>query len=380
MKIGYDAKRAIQNFTGLGNYSRFVIESIARECPENQLLLYAPKVRENARMKPILELDNVELRTPASVFGRKMGSLWRSGMGITRQMHADGINLYHGLSNELPLNIASSGIPSVVTIHDVIYRRVPQDYSAIDRRLYDFKYGRSARNATRIIAISECTRRDLINDYNIPEDKIDVVYQGCHEIFSAEPSTLHLEEVKRKYSLPERFIAMVGTVQSRKNQLLAVKALRGLDSDVKLTIVGRRTSPYADEIDRYIASNSLSDRIIWIEGATLAEIAAIYHLATLAAYPSRYEGFGLPVVEAISTGTPVIAATGSCLEEAGGPGALYVNPDSDEQFIHEASRLLSDSDLRASMAVAGAVHIQKFSNSTFAAQTLQTYRRALAGY
>lgn len=377
MIIGYDAKRAVRNMTGLGNYSRFVIDSMTAAYPANQYLLYTPRFTPNPRLEPLLARPCVELRLPATAFGRGFGSLWRSGIGIVEQLRNDNVTLYHGLSNELPLNIRRSGIPSVVTIHDVIYRRVPRDYTPIDRFLYDRKYGTSARNAIRVIAISECTRRDLITDYGIPEEKIDVIYQGCDDVFLNPVSPETLQQVKSKYSLPERFIAAVGTVQSRKNQLLAAMALAELPSDVKLVIVGRPLRGYDEVIKKHLAENGISDRVIWIQGASMTELAAIYTLATISSYPSRYEGFGIPVIESINCGTPVIAATGSCLEEAGGPGAVYVDPDRVDQFIDCARQLLDDSDLRRDMIARGRSYVARFNNADFARLTLQTYLKAL---
>lgn len=380
MIIGFDAKRAVKNMTGLGNYSRFVIDAMSEVYPDNRYLLYTPKFTDNPRLHPIIDRDNIEIRQPESWFGRSFGAAWRTGAGITAQIRRDKVDLYHGLSNELPLNIAKSGAASVLTVHDLIYRRVLRDYSAIDRALDNWKYGSSARNATRIIAISECTRRDLISDFGIDPGKIDVIYQGCHQIFHIPPSEALIAEVRRKYNLPERFIIAVGTVQSRKNQLLAVKALRGIDPEIKLVIVGRRADSYAREIDSFIASNRLTDRVIMIEGASLQELVALYSLATVSAYVSRYEGFGIPVIESIATGTPVIAATGSCLEEAGGDGALYVDPDNVEQFVDAANRITGDADLRKSLVDKGKLHITKFNNADFARLTMETYRKAIADF
>ena len=166
LKIGYDAKRAFCNNTGLGNYSRFVIEGIARENPQDSLLLYTPKTIGNPRIEPILALPNVEPRFPAGP-GFK-GSLWRT-FGIPNHLRADKVDLYHGLSNELPLTIREAGVPSVLTMHDVIYRRLSGGYSLFDRVADDIKYGKSCRNATHIIAVSECTKRDVVELYGVSQ-------------------------------------------------------------------------------------------------------------------------------------------------------------------------------------------------------------------
>lgn len=375
LRIGFDAKRAVRNFTGLGNYSRLIIDSLARRYPDNRYLMYSPDARPNRRLDPILGLDNVELRLPATATGKALPSLWRVS-GITGDLRRDKIDLFHGLSNELPLNIEKSGIPSVVTIHDIIFRHFPQCYKPIDRKIYDFKFARAARAATRVIAISECTRRDLVNSYGIPVGKIDVVYQGCDPSFSREVTDAEIENLRKKYCLDGPFIVTIGTVETRKNQLLAVKALRGLPEEISLVIVGRQT-PYADEIRRYIAANSLSDRVKWVDNAPFAELPVFYRAALFSTYTSRYEGFGLPVIESLSASIPVIIASGSCLEEAGGPSTPAVNPDDVDDMIHQCRLLIDDDTHRSSVAEAGHEYVARFNQDTFTGKVMEVYDKAL---
>lgn len=375
LKIGMDGKRAVNNNTGLGNYSRLVVDVLSDKYPGNEYRLYVPQMRHNPRLAPLLERDNVKIVTPASRWGRIASSLWRVS-GVTGQIAADKIDLFHGLSNELPLNISDAGIPSVVTIHDLIFRRFPEYYKPADRRIYDYKFERAAINATRVIAITECTKRDIVEMYHIPEDKIDVVYQGCHESFGQAISPALLDEVAALYNLPGRYVITVGTVERRKNQLLAVKAMEQLDDDVNLLIVGRRTG-YAGEIDRYIADHGLSGRVRFMEGVPFDHLPALYAMATLSSYTSRFEGFGIPVIESIAVGVPVIAATGSSLEEAGGPGAVYVDPDDVTGYV-DAVRLLLDSEgRRRDMVIHGQSYITRFSPENFAAGLMDSYAKAL---
>lgn len=372
LTIGFDAKRALHNGTGLGNYSRYVIDTLSAECPDINLRLYG-HAKDTGRIDSLLQRPSVSLCQPASGISKLFPSLWRS-RGVTSQAAADGVSLYHGLSNELPLNIASA-MPSVVTVHDVIWRRCPSDYSAIDRRIYDYKYGRSARNATRVIAISECTARDIVSDFGVDPTRISIVYQGIDPSF--QPATPdERARVMAQYALPERFIIGVGTVQARKNQLLAVKALTDLPEDVAIVIVGRRTQ-YAEQIETYAHKNGLADRIIWLGNVPFRDLPALYSAACLASYPSVYEGFGLPIVEALACGTPVIAAKGSCLEEAGGPGAVYVDADDAGAFAANARMLLNNNALRRSMVEAGRKHIARFNRHDFARKTLEVYHSAI---
>ncbi|MDE5595005.1 MAG: glycosyltransferase family 4 protein [Muribaculaceae bacterium] len=372
--IGYDGKRAVANNTGLGNYSRYVIDTLSIGFPRNTYRLYSPTLRENPRLEPLLMRANVELSGPSSAFGRRFGSLWRS-VGITRQLNADDISLYHGLSNELPLNIARAAFPSVVTIHDLIYRRVPEDYKPVDRAMYDYKYSRAAENATRVIAISRKTRDDLVEDYQIDPAKIDIIYQGCDPRFGLSVVFEEKERVRAAYRLPKRYFISVGTVQSRKNQMLAVKALERLD--LPLVIVGNRKSDYAAEVAAYIMSHGLTDKVLWLDNVPFADLPALYAMAEFSSYTSRYEGFGIPVIESLSTGTPVIAATGSCLEEAGGPGAVYVDPDDVDGFVENGRRMSGDRIFHDKYAEKGRHYVKRFSADEFARLTMACYRKAI---
>ncbi len=377
--IGFDAKRALSNATGLGNYSRFVLNAVAQASPASRLVLFAPKADPGrmARIADFAALPQVSLITPHTPMQRRLSGLWRIS-GIAGDIRRADLSVFHGLSNELPLTIRRAATPSVVTIHDLIWRRIPGDYAFVDRKLYDLKYGRSARNADRIIAISRCTARDIVNDFGVDPDKIDFIYQGCDPAFVPATDT-DIARVRKKYRLGDNpYIVAVGTVQSRKNQLLALKSLRGIDADVRLVIVGRHTS-YARRLYEYLNRHpELAGRVTFVTDAPFGDLPALYSGAILSAYPSRYEGFGLPVIESLACHTPVIAATGSCLEEAGGDGALYVDPDDDEAFALQASNIICDDALRTQLISNGTKHIAQFNPETFARLTLDSYRRAIS--
>lgn len=379
MKIGYDGKRALNNMTGLGNYSRLVIESMAGEFPDDEILAYAPKPRDNPRIASWKQFPNISMRFPhrgEATFGK---SLWRT-FGIPASLRKDKVDIYHGLSNELPLNIRKAGVPSVVTIHDVIYRTLPYCYKPADRKIYDFKYGASCRNATRIIAISECTKRDIMRFYRVPEEKIDVIYQGCHPSFApaADRDALGSDrDTIRDLRLPDRYIVQVGTIERRKNALLSVRALAAInDKDIPLILVGRPTS-YLDEVMEEAQNKKIDHRIIIRSDIPFSHLPAVVRNASVALYPSRYEGFGLPVLEALSCGTATIAATGSCLEEAGGDAAIYVDPDDVKAMAEAIETVINNNDLRTGMIGRGLVYAAHFSNDGVAANTHRVYEKLL---
>lgn len=372
MIIGFDGKRAVLNFTGLGNYSRFIISALNSNYPDNTYKVFSPKAKGSDELNAMLR-PNSSIHLPHKVLDRAFPSLWRTRQ-IVSDLKSEGVELYHGLSNEIPVGIEESGIKSVVTIHDLIFLRYPEYYKPIDRKIYDRKFRSASERCDRIIAVSECTKRDIMSFYGIAAEKIDVVYQGFHPIFGQSPDETAKEEIKRAYSLPDRFILSVGTVEERKNLMLLAEALRNLPDEIHLVAAGRRT-PYAEKVERYCAEKGISKRLHIIEGVPFRLLPALYSLASVFAYPSRFEGFGIPIIEALQTGIPVLAATGSCLEEAGGEGALYVDPDNAEAAAEALKRLLYDSGLAARLNAAGKEQIKKFTPGNIAGKVNEVYKK-----
>lgn len=378
MKIGFDGKRAAQNFTGLGNYSRYALEALERFYPGEEYNVYIPKDVPNPKLDEILLASSGCMRRvlPSGMLARMFRSLWRV-FGVTRTVCSDGVQVYHGLSNELPLNIRSlsPGVKSVVTVHDVIFRRLPGCYPVIDRMIYDFKFRRACRNADHIIAVSECTKRDIIKDYGISPDKISVIYQGCDPLF-AQPATVErVAEVRARYALPRRFVLSVGTIEERKNLLSVVRALAKLPDDVHLVAVGRRTR-YASLIDRFVAQYDLGHRVHLLHGVPSIDLPVVYQCADVFAYMSQYEGFGIPLLEALNSRVPVVAATGSCLEESGGPGSLYVAPFDIDGIASAIEKCLHPL-VKECMVADGLEWASRFSMERFASQTMRCYKKVL---
>ena len=374
MIIGYDGKRAVANMTGIGNYSRLVIGSVAEAYPEDKLLIYTPKLKKNPRLKLIESLHNVEFRVPPpSGFG---GSLWRT-FGITNHLRPDKVDIYHGLSNELPLNIRQGGVATVVTIHDVIWRVLPHTFSWADRHIDDYKYGASCRNATRIIAISENTKNDIVKYFGINPDKIDIIYQGCDDSFKKRIPEDGLEETRRRLNLPERYVLQVGTIEERKNLALTVKAMAALPEDIKLVAVGKDRRGYKGIVEKTAEEAGVAGRIIFRDDITFADLPAVNRMACVIAYPSRYEGFGIPVLEGLESEVPVVAAKGSCLEEAGGPGSIYVDPDSPQEMA-EALRSVVEGRVDIQEIIGkGKEYARKFDNSTMAQRIMEVYKKTI---
>ena len=327
MRIGFDAKRLFVNNTGLGNYSRTLVENLHRFHPEHDLYLYAPRLVRNDRTEVFFE-SGYRLRSPMGP--AKMG--WRS-FGMTHNLRKDGIELYHGLSHELPFNLEKSKIPSVVTIHDLLYKYFPMDFPLIDRWVYEKKFSAACSKADRIIAISEATRTDIMEHFGIRPQRIQVIYQTIHPIFRHTPAMETISNVREKYNLPAEFILYVGSIIRRKNLEVLIKALDLMPPKKRLPlIIVGNGKIYLDYIEQLIDDLKLHHNIIRIKNPSLDEINIFYRLASISVYPSLMEGFGLPVLEYMACGTPVITTRRSSLVEAGGKVAYYIDGGDEEEL------------------------------------------------
>lgn len=374
--IGYEAKRANANRTGLGNYSRFVIRSLKCAGIAERLNLYIPKRRENAEYDALLELDGVTSHLPDRPLWRRLSALWRI-FAVAPQLQRDGVRLFHGLSNELPFGLDRRGIRSVVTVHDLIFRILPACYKPVDRWIYTWKFRSACRRADRIVAVSECTKRDIVRLFGIDPARIEVIYQGCDEMFAERHSAGEIDRAAKSYGLPDRYLLNVGTLEERKNLLEIVQALEHLPTEVHLVAVGGRT-PYTARVERYAAEHGLTERVHLLHRVSYRDLPLLYARAEAMVYPSRYEGFGIPIVEALNAGIPVVAATGSCLEEAGGPDQLYVSPDDPAALARAVRRILDDPELRRTMAERGRAYVARFRMEVVGPQMAGLYARLLA--
>jgi glycosyltransferase involved in cell wall biosynthesis len=365
MRIGFDAKRAFHNATGLGNYARDVLRIVRARAPEHAYRAYSPRPPEGAR------LDGIEVAGPQGALGRALPALWRQ-RGVVADLVRDRIDLFHGLSNELPSGIERTSVAPVVTIHDLIFERFPALYPAVDRAIYRVKFRSAARRARVVVAASEETRRDLVERYGIPEARIRVVYQVCHPAFRAPPDPSAGSALRARLGLPDTFVLQVGTVEPRKNLLLTVKAAAALG--VPVVAVGRKTA-YAREVEAFAARAGASLR--FLSGLSMPELAQLYRLATVATYPSIVEGFGIPVLEALASGTPVVTTRGGVFPEVGGDAAAYVDPHDPAELREALAALLGDPERRVRLAAAGRARAERFSDGSIADALLAVYAEAL---
>ncbi|MFT7344938.1 MAG: glycosyltransferase involved in cell wall biosynthesis [Lentimonas sp.] len=374
MNIGFDAKRFYHNHTGLGNYSRDVVKAIISEYPANEYFLYTPSISDSPKVDFLRESNNVQIVTPNGVF-KKLTSVWRTYF-MANNIRKKNINVYHGLSNEIPRQKYKGKTKYVVTIHDLIFLRFPKTYPWIDRVIYTRKVMYAISKADKIIAISEQTKRDLMLFFEVEEHRIEVVYQACDNSFMNLISKEKKSQLRERYSLPDKYLLSVGTLEERKNALLCLKALKSVD-ELPLLLIGKSTS-YKKELDRFIEKNQLVDRVIFLENVPFTDLPGLYQMATVFLYPSRFEGFGIPILEALYSATPVIAATGSSLEEVGGVGSIYISSDDENELAMQINSVLGSEELRNKMIEEGLSHAASFTSENQAKALEKVYRGLLS--
>lgn len=340
MKIAFDAKRLFRNYTGLGNYSRTLVGNLSRQYPDNDYFLMTEKVITNDETAEFLTAD-YRVVSPT-----KCRQTWR-GWGMAKDLKKNGVQIYHGLSHDLPFGIARSGVKSVVTVHDVCYKTFPDMFPLVERMIYRIKYRHSLKNADRVIAISESTKSDILKYFDVDPSKIEVIYQALNPVFYERRDESSARRMVAHYGVHGDFALFVGSLNSRKNLLSVLKAYAMITPEKRpmLVVIGNGRGEYAEKCSEAIESLSLTENVIHIRNLnSMSVLADFYTLARFMVYPSFYEGFGLPVAEAMLCGCPAITSSVSSLPEAGGEWARYVDPNSVDEIAQAMISLIDISD------------------------------------
>jgi len=295
-------------------------------------------------------------------------------VGLAQAIRHQHLPLYHGLSHELPIGIGRSGAVPVVTMHDAIFRRFPDHYPLVDRLVYDRKWRYSCQQAAQVVAISEHTRRDLMEFYQLPAERVRVIYQSVDERYQERAPTAAQQAVRQHHGLPGDYLLFVGSLTPRKNLLGLIKALMQLAPGQRppLVVVGQGHS-YQRQMMALLHRKGMAREVFFRPEVADAELPALYAGALALVYPSLYEGFGLPIVEALSQGTPVITSQVSAMPEATGPGGMLIDPHQPASIAAAVEELVGDSTRAQQLAAAGATHIRRFAPRIIAEQWAQLY-------
>ena len=327
-------------------------------------------------IEQVKRLDSIKVVYPPSTW-----HLYWKLLGAKRTLYSQGIDIYHGLAHQIPRSVRQKRVPIVLTVHDLIYRHYPELSSDTDLNLYESQLLNACSISETIVAVSESTKRDLVNFFSISPQKISVIYSACdyrfHKIVAAET----IQQTRSIYGLPEKYLLYVGSMSERKNLLSVVKALNVIPrSDrLPLVVVGATTS-YSNVVAEYIKKNGLDNWIIFPKRVETEDLPAVYQAAEIFLYTSLYEGFGMPILEALSSGIPVITSNISAMPEAAGPDSRLIDPESPDEIASSIIDILSDDSLRRIMVKNGYSYSQKFNNKRVTEKMLQLYQASILNH
>jgi glycosyltransferase involved in cell wall biosynthesis len=395
VRIGINGYFLREPWTGMGNHLAFLLDALdAREAGDERYALLAPRVPGEP------SVFGGDRRTPSTVLGPltrrfaavetgvgpgrapvQLRKLWWEQAGVVLAGRRAGIELLHAPYWTNPL---WSPWPTVVTVHDVIQLVLPEYRMLPRQRVYFGLVTRALRRATAIIAVSECSRRDLIRTVGVPADRVHVVENAIPETLQPVTDPDALAAVRARYGLGEQFVLYLGANDRRKNLDGLIRGYAALPQTLRdryrLVIAGRQwphDHPLYPDPRRVVQELGVGDRVVFTGGIPQEEKATLLSAATVFAFPSLYEGFGLPVLEAMACGTPVLTANGSSLPEVTGDDAVLVDPSQVEAIAAGLATLLESPELRHDLARRGIERAKRFRWPDVAERTIAVYRRAL---
>ena len=379
MRVGFDATPAVTQGAGIGRYTRELLRALAAVDHANDYrLIYAatPQARARQHTLPALPPNFHVRRLPFHDIW--LARVWhRAQVPLPVNWLTGPIDVFH--SPDFTLPPVSGGTRTLLTVHDLSFVRDPESALAVLRAYLNRVVPRSVARADHILADSQATRADLIELYGTPPAKISVLYSGVNDSFHPVTDPAALAAVRRRYGLGAwPFLLAVGTLQPRKNYVRLIQAFAQLrQPDLRLVFVGGRGWLY-DAIFAEVERLGLKDRVYFPGFAADADLPALYTAARVLAYPSLYEGFGLPILEAFACGTPVVTSTAACLPEIAGDAALLVPPTDVPALAAALELAVSDEALRADLRRRVPARLALFSWERSARQLLQTYQRLAA--
>ncbi|MBN1311091.1 MAG: glycosyltransferase family 4 protein [Anaerolineae bacterium] len=365
--IGLDARLAYYRQGGITQYTYHLISELARLDAENRYLILHSR-KDGRDLTAALNQHRVPCWTPAH------HRFERLALGI--ELAPLGLDLLHSPDFIPPLG---GGYRKVITIHDLAFLLYPDILTADSRRYYNQQIQAAARSADHIIAVSEATRRDVLEMLNVPTEKVTVIPEAAGARYEPAPA-VEILRVKTAYNLPEKYILFLGTYEPRKNLGGLLRAYDYLRAELRdapdLVIAGARGWLY-EKAFRLVEELGLGSHVIWLDNLVDVDMPGLYSGAQILCLPSFYEGFGLPVLEAMACGTPVVSSDRGSLPEVVGEAGLMVNPDDPANIAAGLHRVLTDADLAKQLRRRGLEQARLFTWQETARQTLAVYNDLL---
>ncbi|MBW2165910.1 MAG: glycosyltransferase family 4 protein [Deltaproteobacteria bacterium] len=377
MNICIDGRTIYKRNTGFGYYAFYLIRHILRSECNDHITLILHKDVANLFFMPSCTKHH-EILTAVDYRNRILRDAWENlVLPIIFKKH--NINMFHSLTFHMPI-LRIGNIKQVVTIHDLVVFKMPEIYPKYYTIYWRFIIKRSLERSSKIIAISEATKQDIIDLFNIKEDKIHVIYHGIDlKRFRPKDETNGVGATLKKYGLKKPYIMALGLSDLRKNGERILKSyskiIKDKTKDVSLAICGilrKRNRVLFDQIKEH----GLSDRVVMTGFVEDEDLPILYRAADLFIFPSLYEGFGLPILEAMACGTPVITSNISSMPEVAGDAAVLVNPYDVDALARAMHGILTDKGLKESLVKKGLERVKQFSWEKCAEETIRVYEAA----
>ena len=378
MKIGIDTTSAVMQGGGIGRYTRELVQATLARDSENEYVLFSAPPPPNKSLPQIFPANERITYKVAPVSEQWLYRLWyRARLPISVQRFTGQLDLFH--SPDFVLPPVSGNIPTLLTVHDLSFVHFPEVYPEVLVNYLNKVVPWSVARATHILADSEATKQDLLAIWQVPDEKVSVLYSGVSEAFVRVEDMGRITAVRQKYHLGDKpYLLSIGTVQPRKNYQMLIQAFAPLTDKFphNLYIAGGKGWLY-DEMMAEVEKQGIADRVRFIGFVDDEDLPTLYSAADLYLFPSIYEGFGLPMLEAMACGVPVIASDVSSLPEVGGETAVMIPPYDLLQWTQKIDALLSNLERRQQMAAAGYQQVQKFSWQKAATKLLSIYQTLL---
>jgi glycosyltransferase involved in cell wall biosynthesis len=378
MRIGIDARfLSHPQYGGFKTYSECLIGALGRIDPSNEYILYMDRLP--GEMQTVPSAPNFKVRVvPGGL--PLVGMPWREQVGLPLQARRDRLDVFHSPCMSAPL---SMGCPLVVTIHDMIWRWPNTQPQAMHRQMlyhyYRFVGDRAVRRSAVILTVSEASKSEIVDAMGVPGDHVVVTHEAPRQTFRPIDDPHQTNPVRSKFDLPENFILALGAPDPRKNITTLVEAYGLLPEELRdrfpLVVVWSHRS--VNGMQAHVEKLGLTRQVHFRQLApSNLEMALIYNSASLFVFPSRYEGFGLPPLEAMACGLPVVAARNSSIPEVLGDAALYTDTDDPKAMAAAMTRALTDSQVREDLRRKGLRRAESYSWERCAAETLKVYESA----